>query len=240
MRSERGGCEWTVREAWALLALMLAALLVKDLVLASEVVRQLSADDRVFARVGTLFGFYAVVAGALGVLVRRRGVSIRAAFRLQALPVAPRALLVSVALVAALLVAVRVAGLGYSALMHVLGQEPPTRVVADLPDIFGPTVAGFLLSIVLVVAVAPLIEEIVFRGVLQEALALEFDWRVAVSISAALFALYHTTPWLFAPLFVVGVACGWLAHTRATLLPAIALHAAYNALPVALAFYPIS
>ncbi|HET6498598.1 MAG TPA: type II CAAX endopeptidase family protein [Coriobacteriia bacterium] len=233
---QRGGCDWTVREAWILLVVVLVAILAKDLVMASETVRLAPPDARALVTAGALFGFYAVVAVGLCVLARRRGVGVVRAFRLRGARVTLRTLLASVALVVGLLIVVRLCALGYGALTHALGWEAPTRAVVDLPGIFGPTAWGLLASIALVVLVAPVIEEIVFRGVLQEALAAEWNWRVAVCVSAAVFALYHTAPWLFVPVFALGVACGWLAHTRQTLLPAISLHAAYNVLPVALAF----
>ena len=230
---------WTLLEAWVLLAVLFAAFLAKDAIMTSEPVLGLSSDTKVFARVGVLFGFYAVQAMALWALAARRGVDVLDAYRLRATGVSWRARLASAGLVAGLLVLVRLGAWGYGALAQALGWDPPVREVADLTEVFGPTVWGLLLSIALVVIVAPLVEEVVFRGVLQDAFAAEWDWRVAIALSAGLFALYHLILWLFIPLFALGVACGWLAHTRRTLLPAISLHAAYNVLPVVIAFWMV-
>lgn len=231
--------EWTLLEAWALLAVLFAAFLGKDAVMTSEAVRELSRVAQVFARAGVLFGFYAVQAALLWALAWRRGVSVFDAYRLRVADVPWRARFSSAGLVVGLLVIVRLGAWGYGALVQELGWDPPVRELADLTEVFGPTVWGLLLSVALVVIVAPVVEEVVFRGVLQGAFAREWDWRIAVALSAALFALYHLIPWLFVPLFALGVACGWLAHTRQSLLPAISLHGVYNVLPVVIAFWMV-
>jgi membrane protease YdiL (CAAX protease family) len=234
-----GTPEWTLLEAWLLLAVLLVAFLGKDAIMVSDAVRGLSAEAQVFARVGVLFGFYALQAAVLCALAWRRGMSVLDVYRLRGADVPVRARLVSAGLVLGLLVVVRFGAWGYGALMQELGWDPPLREVADLTKVFGPTVWGLLLSVALVVVVAPVVEEVVFRGVLQGAFVGQWDARVAIVLAAALFALYHMTLWLFLPLFALGIACGWLAHTRRTLLPAISLHGAYNVLPVVIAFWMV-
>jgi membrane protease YdiL (CAAX protease family)/NAD-dependent dihydropyrimidine dehydrogenase PreA subunit len=231
--------EWTLLEAWLLLAVLFVAFLGKDAIMTSGAVRGLSAEAQVFARVAVLFGFYAVQTAVLFALAWRRGLSVFDAYRLRGADVPVKARLESVGLVVGLLVVVRLGAWGYGALMQEFGWDPPLREVADLTQVFGPTVWGLLLSVALVVIVAPLVEEVVFRGVLQDAFAGQWDHRVGIVLAAALFALYHMTLWLFLPLFALGVACGWLAHTRRTLLPAISLHGAYNVLPVVIAFWMV-
>jgi len=231
--------EWTLLEAWALLAVLFAAFLGKDALMTSDAVLGLSRDAQVFARVAVLFGFYVVQAALLWALAWRRGLNMLDAYRLRAADVPWSARLGSAGLVVGLLVAVRLGAWGYGALVQALGWDPPVREVADLTEVFGPTVWGLLLSVALVVIVAPVVEEVVFRGVLQGAFAIHMDWRIAIALSAALFALYHMTLWLFLPLFALGIACGWLAHTRRTLLQAISLHGAYNVLPVVIAFWMV-
>ncbi len=231
--------EWTLLEAWLLLAVLLVAFLGKDALMTSAAVQGLSSDAQVFARVAVLFGFYAVQAAVLCALAWRRGLGVAEAFRLRTSGVSLKSRLEATALVVGMLFVVRVGAWGYGALVQEFGWDPPVREVADLTEVFGPTVWGLLLSVALVVIVAPLVEEVVFRGVLQSAFAARWDWRLAIALSAALFALYHMTLWLFVPLFALGVACGWLARTRETLLPAISLHGAYNVLPVVIAFWMV-
>jgi membrane protease YdiL (CAAX protease family) len=58
----------------------------------------------------------------------------------------------------------------------------------------------------------------------------------AIVVSSAVFAGYHLSAWFFFPTFVLGMALGWLAFSRRSLVPAIALHVVYNAAAVAAAF----
>jgi len=231
--------EWTLLEAWALLAVLFLSFIGKDALMTSQPVLALSRDAQVFARVAVLFGFYVIQAALLWALAWRRGLSVLDAYRLRVADVPWSARLASAGLVVGLLVVVRIGAWVYGALAQAFGWDPPVRQVAELTEVFGPTVWGLLLSVALVVVVAPVVEEVVFRGVLQGAFASQTDWRIAIALSAALFALYHLTPWLFLPLFALGAACGWLAHTRRSLLPAISLHGAYNVLPVVIAFWMV-
>ncbi len=228
---------WTLGEAWVVLMALFGAFVLKDVVMASEFVRALDSDVAVFARVAAIFTFYALQAGVLALLAWRRDVPVLDALGFRAGSVSWRARLGSVGLVLGLLVATRLVALVYGMTAQWAGWDPPAREIADLTEVFGPTVWGLLASVALVVLVAPIVEEAVFRGVVQGAIAVRSGHRVAIVVAAAIFALSHVTPWLFAPLFVLGLACGWLAHTRASLLPAVWLHAAYNLLPVAVAFY---
>lgn len=232
-----GGVDWTLTEAWVVIVVLLVTFLAKDAVLASASVTALHPDLAVFARVGTLFGFYALQACVLALLAWRRRVPVLEAFGLRAPHVAWPARLASVVMVVALLVGTRLVALAYGMTAQEAGWEPPARGILDLTEMFGPTVWGLIFSVALVVVVAPIIEEVLFRGVIQGALMPRVGYRVAIAAAAALFALSHVTAWLLLPLFVLGVACGWLAHTRSSLLPAIWLHAAYNLLPVIVAFY---
>ncbi|MGI3777257.1 MAG: CPBP family intramembrane glutamic endopeptidase [Janthinobacterium lividum] len=78
------------------------------------------------------------------------------------------------------------------------------------------------------VLIAPFAEEYLFRGLLYRALDREWGgWR-AVLGSAAFFAIYHP-PLSWLPVGVLGVANALLFRRTGRLLPAVALHMAYNA-----------
>jgi ABC-2 type transport system permease protein len=83
----------------------------------------------------------------------------------------------------------------------------------------------------LAIAVAPLTEEFLFRGLLFRALASRTPLALAVVASAACFAVVHPMlSWL--PVFVLGIVCALVFHRSRHLLPVIVLHAVYNALVV--------
>lgn len=93
------------------------------------------------------------------------------------------------------------------------------------------------------VVVAPLLEELVFRG-LQQTLLLEVlgpaaRWSVVLT-AAAVFAVVHVgaVSWHGLPgLFVLGVVLGWLYERTGSLWPAILVHAGFNAINISLVMW---
>jgi hypothetical protein len=101
---------------------------------------------------------------------------------------------------------------------------------------FGAGTTGLVLAAVLVVFVGPIVEELVFREVLLKGMLPRFGAPAAIGVQALIFAALHRSLWLFVPMVVLGAALGWLAKARGGVRPAIAVHAAYNAITVAAAF----
>ncbi|MBE0475668.1 MAG: CPBP family intramembrane metalloprotease [Coriobacteriia bacterium] len=223
-----------------MIAVVAAGFMVKDILLNAEWLREAPAATVVLLRVLVLAVFYAAQVAVLAHLAARRALSFGEAFRLRR-GGAWRSAAVSAGLVGALLVGTRAAATLYAALAHGLGFDPPgMRWNADLSRVFGAGLPGFALTVALVVLVGPLVEEVVFRGVILGAVSSRLGPWPAIVASALLFSVYHFTAWLLVPSFVLGVACGWLAARRPTLIPAVALHSLYNAVAVAAAFYVAS
>lgn len=75
---------------------------------------------------------------------------------------------------------------------------------------------------------APLAEEIVFRGaILRSLLTTQRPW-VAISLSAFLFALAHLNPAQLPHAFLVGLLLGWMYWRTGSILPGMAYHWANN------------
>ena len=87
------------------------------------------------------------------------------------------------------------------------------------------------------IGLAPLFEELLYRGLLQTALVSVLPRRrwVVVLVASAMFALVHAmVPWHALPgLFVLGVVLGWLYERTGSLWPPIGVHAGFNAVSVA-------
>jgi membrane protease YdiL (CAAX protease family) len=103
-----------------------------------------------------------------------------------------------------------------------------------------PTSAFVIFSIVAVVA-APILEELVFRGLLQRSLTARVGNSQAVVIQAGLFGLYHVTPGLgftnvpyALSLAAAGLALGWAAARWGRLGPSSTAHFFVNATSVAI------
>ena len=121
------------------------------------------------------------------------------------------------------------------------GHPAPERLHEGLDRLVqaGPGAeALFLISFCLV---APLLEEAIYRGLVQTALLRALGpkrrWGIVLG-AAAVFALIHVqnVDWVALPgLWVLGVALGWLYERRGSLLPCVIVHALFNACNCALA-----
>lgn len=126
---------------------------------------------------------------------------------------------------------------------HLLGGEPPTsghELLTWFQDTDHKAVLLVLLAISVVV-IAPIMEEIIYRGVVQtwlfRLLGKETRWLVLV-IASAMFASVHlaSVPLEVLPaLFLLGVILGWVYETTRSLWPGIMIHALFNAINLTLA-----
>ncbi|NGX50260.1 MAG: hypothetical protein K1060chlam2_00101 [Chlamydiae bacterium] len=101
--------------------------------------------------------------------------------------------------------------------------------------------APFLFSIALfsAVIVAPIIEEIVFRGLLLTYLKQKLGFRGALLLSALIFSLFHFSPSqgvsnfpILSSLFVLSLYLGFLYERQSSLIAPIALHMTFNSISV--------
>jgi CAAX protease family protein len=109
----------------------------------------------------------------------------------------------------------------------------PEQSVAEITG-SSQTLIEQLFVIAAVAVAAPIIEEMIFRGMLLSVLRRSFGPAVAVVISAAVFSLVHlvdTNAIAAVPgLFLLGLVLGWVALRRGDLSLAIALHSGINLL----------
>lgn len=230
-----GTALWSVGDAAIAIGTLAVALVAKQLVLGSQVVSVMPATGQVVARALAMAGYYFIQIIALMYLASRHGMRLSCAFGLGRLGRSWAHRFGSAALVAGLLVITRSAALLWGAFAQAIGWQPPVR--AELPAVFGAGTAGLALSVAMVVLATPMVEEMVFRGVVMRTLGRSWGMWPAIVGSAAIFALSHATAWALVPTLVLGVALGWLAWTRESLWPAIALHVLYNGVVVAAAFW---
>lgn len=87
---------------------------------------------------------------------------------------------------------------------------------------------GRLAITIFAIAVAPLVEEFVFRGLIQRTLERRHGAWVGISGSAGLFALVHMLPWVFPLHFFLGLAFGFVVYATRSIWSGVVLHAANN------------
>jgi membrane protease YdiL (CAAX protease family) len=93
----------------------------------------------------------------------------------------------------------------------------------------GNTAGQFLVSFAVIALLGPLVEELVFRGMLYQLLRRSVPLWAAVAVSAALFGLAHGYAVLLPPLFVFGVALALVFEYTRSLYCSISLHVLINA-----------
>lgn len=162
------------------------------------------------------------------VAVRRRRLSWQAlGFRTAGVGVQlglpPLVLLTSISLTALVVLAAR--ALSVDAL---LPPETPALLRGAVPVQYAAVIG-------VVVFLAPLAEEVFFRGfVLQGLLPSLGPWG-AVAASAALFSVSHGAVGLLLPTLILGLLLGWLFLRAGSIWPCVTAHAFQNALALSLA-----
>jgi membrane protease YdiL (CAAX protease family) len=117
-------------------------------------------------------------------------------------------------------------------LTHLLAGHQ--EVNQDVSVLAGNVSIGMrLLLALLVVCVAPFVEELVFRGVLLSGLASRMPIGWAMLASAVVFGCVHLPDFKFAwypvpALVILGLASAWLRVRTRSLWPSITLHATNN------------
>lgn len=141
-----------------------------------------------------------------------------------------------------------------AAMPMVLGSSAICMIIAKMLEQPAPTVGHEMLKTLLdstdplatalmvtsAVLVAPILEEIIFRGLVQTALLAwlgpQSRWLMLL-IASAVFALIHgsVASWHVLPgLFILGLVLGWLYEKYNSLLPAIVLHTLFNLVNIGL------
>lgn len=224
----RSGPAWSLSDAALAVSFLMVALVAADRVLALSLVGLMPEHGRATVQAFVLAGIYAAEVGLLLLLAHHRGV--RLVRSDSSGKVSFIGSLITAGLVAAGFVGTRIVSSTWVAITESIGWEPAQR---SLTDALGSGSAGFALSVATVVVVGPVVEELVFRGVILDAVARKWGGWAGIAISSFLFAALHLTLWAFVPMFALGLALGWLAWNRHSLWPAIVLHVLYNGVVVA-------
>ena len=76
--------------------------------------------------------------------------------------------------------------------------------------------------------IAPLVEEIFFRGFLFQGFRQKYGWMRAVFLSSVIFGAAHLDPVSLIPTFVLGCVLAYVYHRSNSVWPGILFHAAIN------------
>ncbi|MCB9681157.1 MAG: CPBP family intramembrane metalloprotease [Alphaproteobacteria bacterium] len=95
--------------------------------------------------------------------------------------------------------------------------------------------AGAALMMLVVAGVGPLVEEVVFRGFLWDALRRWLPAGVVIGVTSVLFALAHLDPVHTPAVLFIGLFLGWLRWTSGSIWPGVVAHVVNNGIGVVLA-----
>ncbi len=87
---------------------------------------------------------------------------------------------------------------------------------------------GWIGAFMKVSVIAPIVEELIFRGLILQGFRRNYNAFVAVLMSALLFALFHLNPWQFPATFVLGLLLGWIVVRTNSIILSILGHSINN------------
>lgn len=90
---------------------------------------------------------------------------------------------------------------------------------------------------IMMVIAAPLLEEILFRGIILDGFLKNYKSLHAILVSAFIFALVHGNLVQGLNAFILGALFGWIYWKTKSIIPTIVIHAVNNALAFAGSFY---
>lgn len=114
-------------------------------------------------------------------------------------------------------------------------------ILPEMPDAFKESLANAMNSnlpaILTAVVAAPVLEEIVCRGIICEGLIKNISPRAGILWSALIFTVIHLNPWQGLPAFVIGCFLGWIYWKTRSIIPCIFIHFVNNGLAMFLYWY---
>lgn len=83
-------------------------------------------------------------------------------------------------------------------------------------------------SFIAIVIAAPILEELIFRGIILDGLLKRYSPLKSIVISSALFGIVHLNPWQFITAFIIGMFSGWVYYKTKKLTLSILIHFVNN------------
>ncbi len=112
-------------------------------------------------------------------------------------------------------------------------MDPLTNLI-PMPDlikeVFAMLAARDVWTFAMVCLTGPVLEEVLFRGMILDGLLHRYRPGKAIFWSAFLFGLFHLNPWQFIPGFLVGLLLGYIYLRTRSLIPVILVHMVNNSL----------
>jgi hypothetical protein len=102
----------------------------------------------------------------------------------------------------------------------------PEEVRELFEQMFSKSVPAFFTAVVF----APILEELIFRGIVLEGFLKNYSPVKAILLTNVLFGLAHLNPWQFAGAFLMGILISWVYYKTKNLLLPVLMHLLNNLL----------
>ncbi|MFA5366943.1 MAG: type II CAAX endopeptidase family protein [Dehalococcoidia bacterium] len=126
---------------------------------------------------------------------------------------------------AVVLIGIAVASI-YNLIMVEVGADSPS----SLPSDFVGTWYNWAMLGLFAIVVAPVAEELFFRGFMLPGISKRFGKGWGIVISAFIFSLVHLQPGALVPIFLLGLLLAWLYIKTKSIWPCIFAHFTYNSI----------
>ena len=128
-----------------------------------------------------------------------------------------------------------------SALGLVVGLERVSYLLpmpASVQKFFENLIRKDIFSITMLVIAAPVLEELLCRGIVLNGLLKNYPPYKAIIISAVFFSALHLNPWQAIPAFFGGCFIGWVFYRTNSIIPGMIIHASINGTFAIFSFLP--
>lgn len=85
-----------------------------------------------------------------------------------------------------------------------------------------------IFSFIAIVIAAPILEELIFRGIILDGLLKRYSPAKSIIISSVLFGIVHLNPWQFIGTLIIGLFLGWIYYKTRKLTLTIIIHFVNN------------
>ena len=121
----------------------------------------------------------------------------------------------------------------HNLILMVLGYDTQGDEIIKLFELLENPVWFFLVGAVL----APLVEEIFFRGFLFQGFRARYGWVTSMLLSSAIFGIAHLDPASLIPTFILGNLLAYLYHRTNSVWPGVIVHVLVNTFGLAFVYF---
>jgi membrane protease YdiL (CAAX protease family) len=117
---------------------------------------------------------------------------------------------------------------------------PAPEYIVDLGKMMQPdSTLGLIFLFLAIIIIAPIGEEIVFRGFLQKFLEEHWlDITKAILVTSLFFAVIHFNPFWIIQIYLLGIILGFLSWKTKSIIPSIILHSLNNSIALVSTTFP--